>query len=58
MEVNNNCPKCGAALSEIVTTKTGKQLQRCSKGSWNEATKKIDGCSFVKWITPEPQILD
>lgn len=52
------CPKCGAPLGEIITTKSGKQLQRCSTGSWNPDTKKNEGCDYVRWITPEPVELD
>lgn len=55
---NENCPKCSAPLGEIVTTKSGKQLRRCSAGSWNEETRKVDGCNFVKWLPFEPQALD
>ena len=51
------CPKCGSPLGEIVTTKSGKQLQRCSTGSWNAETRSIDGCDFVKWLTPQPETL-
>lgn len=52
------CPKCGAKLGEVVTTKSGKKLQRCSAGSWNEETKKNEGCPFVKWLPFEPVTLD
>jgi len=52
------CPKCGSALGEVVTTKSGRKLQRCSTGSWNEQTKKIEGCNYVKWLPFEPQALD
>lgn len=52
------CPKCGAPLSEVTTTSTGRQLQRCSKGSWNKETKKNEGCEYVKWIQAEAKILD
>lgn len=52
------CPNCGATLSPIEETPTGKQLQRCSTGSWNAETKQVDGCAYVKWITPAPEILD
>ena len=52
------CPKCGSALTPIVTTATGRKLQRCSAGSWNPKTRKTEGCDFVKWLTVEPQILD
>lgn len=52
------CPKCGSPLGEVTETKTGRKLQRCSKGSWNAATKKNEGCDFVKWLAVEPQELD
>ncbi len=54
----NVCPKCGSPLSEITTTKTGRKLQRCSKGSWDPETRKNVGCDYVKWLEIEPQELD
>ena len=56
--MEEKCPKCGSALSPIAETSTGKQLQRCSKGSWNKDTKKNEGCDYVKWLQVEPQALD
>lgn len=58
MDNNNICPKCGAPLSEIVETPTGRKLQRCSKGVWNKETRKTEGCNFVKWLPVEPKQLD
>ena len=60
MTQNNNdvCPKCGAALSEIIETPTGRRLQRCSTGSWNPQTHKTEGCEYVKWLEVEPKELD
>ena len=60
MTQNNNdvCPKCGAALSEIIETPTGRRLQRCSSGSWNPQTRKTEGCDYVKWLEIEPKELD
>jgi ssDNA-binding Zn-finger/Zn-ribbon topoisomerase 1 len=52
------CPKCGSALGEITETKSGKQLRRCSAGSWNSETRSVEGCDYVLWITPEPKQLD
>lgn len=52
------CPKCGAALGEVFETKSGRKLQRCSKGSWNSETHTIDGCTYVKWLAVEPVTLD
>lgn len=52
------CPKCGSPLGEIVTTPTGKKLQRCSAGRWSPETRKNEGCDYVKWLTIEPQTLD
>ncbi len=54
----DTCVKCQAPLGEVVTTKSGRKLQRCSAGSWNEVTKKVDGCNFVKWLPVEPLALD
>ena len=56
--MEEKCPKCGAALSEVIETPTGRKLQRCSTNVWNKETKKSDGCDYVKWLTVEPQTLD
>jgi len=56
--MEEKCPKCGAELAPITETATGRQLQRCTKGSWNRETKKTEGCDYVKWITPPPEKLD
>lgn len=52
------CPKCGSPLADVSTTATGRQLQRCSTGSWNPTTHKTEGCDYVKWLEVEPQTLD
>jgi hypothetical protein len=52
------CPTCGSPLTEPVETKSGKMLRRCSAGTWNPATRSVDGCDFVLWLTPEPKELD
>ncbi|MDH7476100.1 MAG: topoisomerase DNA-binding C4 zinc finger domain-containing protein [Microgenomates group bacterium] len=52
------CPKCGSLLSEIITTKSGRRLQRCSAGKWNKETKKVEGCNYIKWLPFEPQVLE
>lgn len=52
------CPECGAPLSEVSETATGKKLQRCSKGSWNKETHKNEGCNYVKWLVTPPKELD
>lgn len=57
-QTNDVCPKCGAALSEIIETPNGRRLQRCSTGSWNKETHKTEGCDYVKWLEIEPQALD
>ena len=56
--MEETCPKCGSPLSPVTQTATGRQLQRCSKGSWNKETKKNEGCDYVKWLVAEPKILD
>ncbi|KKR34239.1 MAG: hypothetical protein UT63_C0004G0026 [Candidatus Gottesmanbacteria bacterium GW2011_GWC2_39_8] len=55
---DEKCPKCGAPLSEEITTKTGKKLQRCSAGNYDPLTKQNVGCTFVKWLQVEPKELD
>ncbi|MFZ6035125.1 MAG: topoisomerase DNA-binding C4 zinc finger domain-containing protein [Patescibacteria group bacterium] len=52
------CPKCGAPLGEVVETKSGKKLQRCSAGNWNPETRENEGCDYVKWLAVEPKALD
>ena len=52
------CPKCGAPVGPVTETKTGKQLQRCTAGSWNAQTKTNEGCDYVKWLVVEPKELD
>lgn len=55
---NDVCKVCGAPLSAVETTPTGKKLQRCSKGSWNRETRQTEGCAYVKWIQDPPETLD
>lgn len=58
MDEKEKCPKCGAPLGEIVETKTGRKLQRCSTaGPWDPKTKPT-GCDYVKWFAVEPVTLD
>lgn len=52
------CPKCGQLLAPVSTTATGRQLQRCSAGSWDKDTRQTVGCDYVKWLEVEPQTLD
>ncbi len=58
MDLPDVCPKCGAPLGEIITTKSGKRLRRCSTaGPWDPKVKPT-GCDFVLWLPFEPQTLD
>lgn len=52
------CPQCSAPLGEVVETKTGKKLRRCSKGSWNPETRQTEGCDYVLWLEVEDKTLD
>lgn len=52
------CPNCGSPLKDPEETRSGKKLQRCSKGSWNSETRQVEGCDYVKWLTDEPKELD
>lgn len=51
------CPLCNSQLSDVEETKTGKKLQRCSRGKWNPDTRQTEGCAYVKWIDNVPQTL-
>ncbi len=55
---DDTCPTCGAPLTDIIETKTGRRLRRCTKGSWNPGIRKTEGCPYVKWLPYEPQALD
>lgn len=52
------CPKCSSPLSDVVTTSTGRKLQRCTTSAWDPATRSNTGCSYVKWLEVEPEELD
>lgn len=52
------CPKCGNLLSDVITTKSGRKLKRCSNGSWDPKTKKNVGCDFIEWLPMDPVELD
>lgn len=56
--MEDKCPKCGADLSPVSETPTGRKLRRCSQGFWNPETKKNEGCEYVLWLPFEPQQLD
>ena len=58
MDNKNTCPKCGAPLGEIIETKSGRKLQRCSTaGPWDPKVKTT-GCTYVKWFKVETKTLD
>ena len=57
-QTSETCPKCGSSLGEVVTTASGRKLQRCAAGSWDPTTKKNVGCDYVKWLEVEPETLD
>lgn len=56
--MNDDCPRCQSPLTEVITTPTGRKLQRCSSGSYDPNTRQTTGCNFVKWLPIEPQKLD
>jgi hypothetical protein len=43
------CPKCGSPLIKI-TTKDGKQAEKCSTSKWDFATKTASGCDYFKYL--------
>jgi len=54
-ELDEKCPKCGAALM-LQVTRFGKKMKKCSAGGWDKEAKKATGCEYVEWIngTTEP----
>ncbi len=54
----DTCPLCNSPLSDPEENKTGKKLQRCSKGKWNPQTRATEGCLYVKWLDTPPQTID
>lgn len=55
--LDEKCPKCGAPLV-MQFTRFGKKMKKCSKGSWDAATKKAVGCDYVEWINGTTEPLD
>ena len=45
----DKCPKCGSPLV-FMTTKTGKNLYKCSTQRYDRITRQTTGCDYVKWI--------
>lgn len=56
-ELDEKCPKCQAKLI-LATTRFGKKMKKCSKGSWDKETKKTVGCDYIEWINGTTQPLD
>ena len=42
----------------VTTTSTGREIQRCSAGSWDSQSRKTIGCDYVKWLEVKPVTLD
>lgn len=56
-ELDEKCPKCGAALV-LQTTRFGKKMKKCSTGSWDKVAKKAIGCDYVEWVNGTTENLD
>ncbi len=56
-ELDEKCPKCGAALV-LQVTRFGKKMKKCSTGGWDKEAKKATGCDFVEWISGTTESLD
>jgi hypothetical protein len=33
-------------------------MKKCSAGTWNKETKKVEGCDFVEWINGTTESID
>ncbi|MGL4951134.1 MAG: DNA topoisomerase [Mycoplasma sp.] len=47
--IDEKCPKCNGDVF-LQLTKNGKKMKKCSNGSWNPKTKKVEGCDFLEWV--------
>jgi transcription initiation factor IIE alpha subunit len=56
-ELDEKCPKCGAALI-LAETRFGKKMKKCSTNTWNRETKTAEGCDYIEWIGAETKQLD
>ncbi|MDD2482900.1 MAG: topoisomerase DNA-binding C4 zinc finger domain-containing protein [Candidatus Shapirobacteria bacterium] len=56
-QLDEKCPKCGAPLI-LQVTRFGKKMKKCSAGTWNKETKKVEGCDYVEWINGTTENLD
>ncbi|MDD2823206.1 MAG: topoisomerase DNA-binding C4 zinc finger domain-containing protein [Candidatus Daviesbacteria bacterium] len=56
-ELDEKCPKCGAALM-LQVTRFGKKMKKCSAGGWDKEAKQATGCDYVEWINGTTESLD
>jgi hypothetical protein len=56
-QLDEKCPKCGSPLV-LQVTRFGKKMKKCSAGTWNKETKKVEGCDYVEWINGTTENLD
>lgn len=56
-ELDEKCPKCGAALI-LQTTRFGKKMKKCSLGGWDKEARKATGCDYVEWLNGTSEELD
>jgi ssDNA-binding Zn-finger/Zn-ribbon topoisomerase 1 len=55
--LDEKCPKCGAPL-QLMMTRFGKKMKKCSTGGWDKATKQATGCDYVEWINGTTEALE
>lgn len=49
------CPKCASPLIQALK-KNGSAYTKCSSNKWNAAARQAEGCDYVLWGTPKPQV--
>lgn len=49
------CPKCASPLIQALK-KNGSAYTKCSANKWNAELKRAEGCDYVLWKTPKPQV--
>ena len=46
-----NCPTCGEKLI-LLTTVSGKKLEKCSTAGWDPKARQGTGCTYIRWLKP------
>lgn len=48
-QLNEDCPRCGAALV-MMKTNQGRKMKKCSTAGWDPEFRIATGCTYVEWL--------